>query len=260
MQVGIGSYTYYWAVAHGAVDACGLLAKARSLGVGVVQICDNLPLDRLPENELATLAKSRGEITIEVGTRGSTPAHLRQYLAIARQLGSPILRTVIDTADDRPDIDEIIQRISAVADEFAEAGVVLAVENHDRFTAGEFVRILREVNSPAVGICLDTVNSFGALEGPEVVVNTLAPWTVNLHVKDFNIRRFESMLGFVIDGRPAGQGRLDIHWLLGTLRAAGREFNAIIELWTPPEATIEETLVKEEAWARASVEYMRTVA
>ena len=110
-----------------------------------------------------------------------------------------------------------------------------------------------------MGICLDTVNSFGALEGPEVVVEALAPYTVNLHVKDFIIRRANHMMGFAIEGTPAGQGRLDIPWLLERLRAAGRDPNAIIELWTPPEPDLAATIAKEDAWARESVAYMRSV-
>jgi len=34
------------------------------------------------------------------------------------------------------------------------------------------------------------------------------------------------MMGFEIAGAPAGQGMLDIPWLLGQLRAAGRDPNA----------------------------------
>jgi sugar phosphate isomerase/epimerase len=110
-----------------------------------------------------------------------------------------------------------------------------------------------------VAICLDTVNSFGALEGPETVVAALAPWVVNLHVKDFVIRRVDYQLGFVIEGCPAGQGRLDVAWLLDELRAAGRAPNAILELWTSPEPTLKGTIEKEDRWASASVNYLRTL-
>jgi L-ribulose-5-phosphate 3-epimerase UlaE len=100
------------------------------------------------------------------------------------------------------------------------------------------------------------VNSFGALEGPEVVVDALAPYTVSLHVKDFTIRRVDHQMGFVVEGSPAGQGRLDIPWLLESISEAGCEPNAIIELWTPPDPDLPATIAKEEAWARESVTYM----
>ncbi|NTW36601.1 MAG: hypothetical protein HGB17_10810, partial [Syntrophobacteraceae bacterium] len=50
MRLGIGSYTFPWAVGMPGhrpaqpMTALDLLDKATQLGVGVVQICDNLPL------------------------------------------------------------------------------------------------------------------------------------------------------------------------------------------------------------------------
>jgi sugar phosphate isomerase/epimerase len=143
--------------------------------------------------------------------------------------------------------------------ECKKSGIVLAVENHDRFSAKQLAELVQGVRGPWIGICLDTVNSFGALEAPEVVVETLAPWVVNLHVKDFSVCRATHNLGFVIEGRPAGQGRLDLPWLLGQLQEAGRDVNAIVELWTPPEPEIAATIAKEENWARQSIAYLRTL-
>jgi 3-oxoisoapionate decarboxylase len=107
------------------------------------------------------------------------------------------------------------------------------------------------------GICLDTVNSFGALEGPEVVVEPLAPYMLNLHVKDFTIRRVSSDMGFVVTGCPAGQGRLDLPWLFERLRAAGRDVNAILETWPTFGPTLDETIARERAWVKTSVRNLR---
>jgi len=85
----------------------------------------------------------------------------------------------------------------------------------------------------------------------------LGPWAVNLHLKDFVVRRASHNLGFAIKGRPAGQGQLDIPWVLQRLRELGRDPNAILELWTPPEGTLAQTIAKENAWAAASVESLR---
>ena len=66
-------------------------------------------------------------------------------------------------------------------------------------------------------------------------------------------------MGFVVEGRPAGEGHLDIAGLLGRVRAAGRDPNAILELWTPPAATLEATVARERAWAEQSVAFLRTL-
>jgi sugar phosphate isomerase/epimerase len=136
---------------------------------------------------------------------------------------------------------------------------VLGIENHDRLSASALAEIVDRISSPAVGICLDTANSFGALEGPQWVVQTLGPYVVNLHLKDFTIRREPHMMGFRIEGAPAGQGLLDVPWVLDQLRAFGRDVNVILELWPPPEPDVAATIAKEAMWRAASIRYLRTL-
>lgn len=268
MLIGIGSYTYPWAVGMAGMPALNnsltplaLIEKAVLLGVSVVQICDNMPLDCLtiPDLRLLVDTASAAGIRLEVGTRGCQPDHLLCYLAYAEQCHSPLLRIVLDTANDQPSLDEVVRRLCSVRRDFTHAGIRVAIENHDRFRAAEFAEIVQRVGPEFAGICLDTVNSFGALEGPDVVVRTLAPWVINLHVKDFTVSRVPSQLGFLIEGRPAGQGRLDIPWLISTLGGVQYEMSAILELWTPPAAHIEETIINENQWAQAGVAYLRTL-
>ena len=267
MRLGISSYTYAWAIGvpghlpERPIGSLDLLNRAAELGVSLVQIADNLPLDQLSPQELDRFDAQASElgIGVEVGTRGIAPDHLRAYLRLAKRLRSPLLRIVIDTADHHPSENEVVHTLKMVMPEFERAGVCLAIENHDRFTARAFARMIERIGSEHVGICLDTVNSFGALEGPEVVVDMLAPWVVNLHVKDFDIFRASHLMGFTVEGRPAGQGRLDVPWLLEKLQAHNRYPNAILELWTPPAETLAETMAKEDAWASSSVEYLRSL-
>ena len=188
MRLGIGSYAYAWSIGVPGhppphpMTAFELLDKAVQHGVSVVQICDNLPLHAMGELDLERLARQAqvAAVQIEVGTRGIQPPHLTKYLDLAERFASPILRVVIDTAEHHLSLEEAIELIRPQLPFFKRAGVILAIENHDRFSAAEFREMLRRLGSEHVGICLDTVNSFGALEGPEVVVATLAPWTVSL--------------------------------------------------------------------------------
>ena len=91
------------------------------------------------------------------------------------------------------------------------------------------------------------------------MVAALAPCVVNLHVKEFVVRRLSHNMGFKVTGCPAGQGMLDVPWLLETLRRHGRSFNAIIETWLEPDADMRVTTEKELAWVRESVAYLRTL-
>lgn len=239
------------------MNAVQFVERAASLGLTLVQMADNLPLQMLSPAELdeLALAGSRLNVRFELGTRGlgNVPA----YIDLCLHFQSTLLRLVVDAAGEHPTESAIVATIKALVPELAAAGVTLAIENHDRFRAHEFARMIESIGSPNVDICLDTVNSFGALEGPEVVIGALAPHVVNLHLKDFDVRRLPHMMGFEIGGAPAGQGRLNVPGLLDTLRANGRDFNVILELWPPLDRDIESTIHLERAWCQQSVSYLK---
>jgi 3-oxoisoapionate decarboxylase len=241
------------------MTAFDLIEAASRLGVRVVQFCDNLPLTGLPPSALEMFAQRVRELglQIELGTRGMAPSNLRKHLELARRFNCQFVRLVTDSAGEEPSPEQVIARLKEILPEFAAAGICLAIENHDRFSSATLARIVEQLGPDRVGICLDTVNSFGALEGPEVVVKTLAPYTLNLHVKDFTIERVGSQMGFSIYGCAAGKGRLDIPWLLEQLRASNRDVNAILELWTPFFLSLPDTVAQEAKWAEESVRYLR---
>jgi sugar phosphate isomerase/epimerase len=268
MQLGISSYTFVWAIGVPGyplppepLTAIGLLDRAAGLGVDLVQIADNLPLHRFATADLEALAAHAGRLRLdlEIGTRGCMPEHLLRYLDLARHLRAPLVRTVLDSAADRPSQDEVVARLRQIVLAFEHARVSIAIENHDRFKAADLLRILDAIGSEWVGICLDTANSFGCAEGPEAVLDVLGSRTINLHLKDFAVRRAGPNRGFVIEGRPAGQGQLDIPHVIERLRGQGRDPNAILELWPPPQATLAESLALEKGWAAASIAYLRTL-
>ena len=267
MKLGISSYTYTWAVGvpgslpARSLSATDLIDKASSLRINLVQIADNLPLEYMSTHELQNLliyAKGKS-ISIEMGSRGLTPEHTYLCLEAAEKLNSPLLRMVIDGPDFEPDIQSVIRIIKDLLHDFESRNILLAIENHDRFKARDFERIIQSVGSESVGICLDSVNSMGAGEGFETVAEILMPYTINLHIKDFTIYRVSHKMGMIIEGRPAGKGMLNIRETVERLSGLNKCKSGILELWTPPENNIEETIVKEEEWAKESIEYLKAV-
>jgi sugar phosphate isomerase/epimerase len=265
VRLGISSYTYAWAVGvPGApperpLGAEDLVERAAQLGADVLQIADNLPLQAWPARDVSALAAAARDVglALELGTRGTAPVHVRRYLELAGALGSDVLRIVVDAPSDEPAPEEVVRRLAPLRDDFLSAGVTLAVENHDRFTTSQLRWIITTLGADWTGICLDTVNSFGALEGPGVVIAALAPLAVNLHVKDFVITRAWHAMGFTVEGCPAGRGRLDIPALLATIGEHRSDLTAVLELWTPPESRLADTIATEDAWARESVAFLR---
>lgn len=241
------------------MSAIGLLEAAAQLQVKVVQFCDNLPLVNLPATELdifQTRAQELG-MEVELGTRGLEPENLRSNLRLAQRFNCRFLRLVIDRAGDEPSAAETVSRLRQILPEFTAAGVRIAIENHDRFPSAVLAGMIAQLGADRVGICLDTVNSFGALEGPEAVVKNLGPYTLCLHVKDFAVRRASHQMGLVVEGCAAGSGQLNVPWLLSALKSSPHPFNAILETWVPPGDSLDSTLARERAWTIQGVRYLR---
>jgi len=270
MQLGISTFTYGWAVGTPKQGVAGnrpatpfdeqrLLDRANHLGVHLVQFGDNWPVHELANEQLTTLHNraEREGIRLEVGARGLTEAHLHRYITLAQRLHSRLLRFVIDAPGYEPSVDEVIAILKAALPTLQRAGVTLGLENHDRLLAAEFRAIVEGVASSQVGICLDTANSLGAGEGLAEVVRTLAPYTVNLHLKDVGIRRLPHLQGFQMDGRVAGQGMLNIYWVVEEVARHGRCQTAVLEQWVPPEHDVLATIAKEAAWAEESLTYLK---
>ena len=265
MRLGISSFTFPWAI--GGIDddhpvamtAFELLEKAHALGADVLQIADNLPIAGLSNDELGKLrARADGlGVSLEVGTRGITTSNIDRFLEIATLLGSPILRIVIDTKEHEPTLDEINSLLAPFADRFRNLNIKLAIENHDRLTCAQFNKIIDRLGDDWVGICLDTVNSLGAVEAPNTVVPALAPRAINVHMKDFEIVRSNGQMGFTVQGTALGQGRLDVQGVISSVGGSKRDITSVIELWTPRQASYEETVALEESWATQSVKFLR---
>ncbi len=257
MRLGISTYACTWAIGVQSnmpvnpMNAIDFLRFAKNHGFSLVQIADNLPLATLDAGQLEELHRTAHHlgITVEVGIRGLTDDNMTTYFPIAKLLGSTLLRVVADSANYHPSKEQIVESLRKWEQIGRINGITIGLENHDRFSCRDLRYIMESVSSPFVGICLDTVNSFGAMEGPEHVIGMLAPFVVNVHLKDFTIYRPYHNMGFVLDGTPAGEGKLDIAGIVANPVINKRpETTAVLELWVPPQATLEQTIALEEQW------------
>ncbi|MBX3744858.1 MAG: TIM barrel protein [Verrucomicrobiae bacterium] len=263
MILGLSSYTFGWAVGvpghepPSPLDELGLLDQCRDLGTGLLQIGDNLPLHTFDPARLARFSEQAAlqGVQLEIGARGLTFENVGRYAAIARRLNARLVRFVIDDAGYHPE-PEFLTGLLRRCDPLL-GGLTLGIENHDRFPASTLRAMIERAGSDRLGVCLDTANSLGAGEGLDTVLHELGPLAVNLHIKDFAVPRLPHRMGFTVEGRPAGQGLLDVPRLLKHLSPFPRCQTAVLELWTQPEPRLEDTLAKEAAWARQSIEYLK---
>ena len=265
MLLGISSFSYGWSIGVPGrlpdlpLSAFDLVDRTLAFGLTCLQIGDNLPLHTLADSarrELKMLLK-KNNVRLEVGARGLTEKHLHTYIEVAAYYEAPLLRFVTDLDAYEPGADTIIKILQGALPNLHDAGITLGIENHDRFKAADLSAVLRSVGDSTVGICLDTVNSLGAGEDVNRIVDELAPYTVNLHIKDYTIVRAPHKMGFVVTGAPAGQGMLNIPGLLARLAHHGRCQSAVLEQWVTPEPSLALTIDRETRWAIESMEYLK---
>jgi sugar phosphate isomerase/epimerase len=267
LQPGLSTYSFPWAIGINdykpttPLTANELLHYAAANGIHYVQFGDNMPLHLLSNHELNDLKEIADNLSvhIEVGTKRLTLENILIYLSIAQKLESSFLRVVIDDADFHPHEQEVIKIIKTVLPQLKKTGICLAIENHDRFPATILQRIIEQTDPFFVGICLDTANSLGANEGTNEVIGSLGPYTVNLHVKDFTIKRLAHKMGFLIEGCAAGDGILNIPAIIQQLTPYNKCKTVTLEIWSQPEATIDETIAKEKLWVETSIKYLKNI-
>lgn len=265
MKLGIGSYTYPWAVGMpGALSSqplkpLQLLEKAQELGVGIVQFGPNLPLDHLPEAELRDVVKHAHswQIDLEIGTMGIDPGHLKEQIRFAQRVEAILLKTTPEGADGRVPIRaQMVKCLREILNDLASAEIGLAIDN-SRIAAQELNAVLETIRNPRVGAALDTAYPLAFAQGWQISARVLGHRTLSLHLKDFDVQMAADGMGLSILGCPVGKGQINVAWLIESFAALRVEPSVILESWTPRQKSIEQTIALEDTWAREGVDYLR---
>jgi sugar phosphate isomerase/epimerase len=274
--LGLSTYAYFWRMSDRVPEPMSLDDAMRDAashdGVDLFQICDHLPLDTASDERLAairSLADALG-LTLEVGTRGTSPEHLARYLHIADQLGATLVRSMWTNGDDQPETAETERRLRAALPAYEAAGVTLALETYEVVATADLVAVVERIGSPALGICLDPANTVARLEQPAEVVAATAPYVANWHVKDSGFTRSPGWVGFQYTGVRTGTGILDYDAVRTAIDPHTRGINRVVEFWLPwqdaaagtephPGETPAETTTRTEAeWTTHTIDHIRS--
>lgn len=106
----------------------------------------------------------------------------------------------------------------------------VGIENHKDWLAPELVALLRAIDSPYVGACVDFGNNIALLEDPDETIDLLAPYAVTTHIKDMAVRRTAD--GFELSEVPLGQGMLPLARYVETVRRTRPEARFCLEMIT----------------------------
>jgi sugar phosphate isomerase/epimerase len=121
----------------------------------------------------------------------------------------------------------------------------LGLENHKDWRAEEQVSLLRQYDCELLGVSLDTGNNLTVLDDPMEAVEALAPYTLNVHLKDMAMQETET--GFLLSEVPLGEGMLDIKRMVDTVRRARPEVNFSLEMITRDPLVVD--CLSEQYWS-----------
>ena len=119
--------------------------------------------------------------------RAAEVQHVKTWIGYAAMLGAKNMRIFAGNLPKGDTLAEAQKRVVAAVEECCEvaakAGVLLALENHGGITATpeQLLALVKPVNSPALGVNIDTGNFKTA--DPYADVAKIAPYGVNVQVK-----------------------------------------------------------------------------
>lgn len=257
LVLGVDTLCWHMRLERKDVTLEQVCAEAAEAGAECMQLSLHHARDRRV-SELPKLAERAASLGLRMyaggdflgGARhGDTPAvaveRVKGWIERAVAIGSPIVRVCsgfyrADLAGSPGAIEAerryMVDALSACLPLAADADLVLAVENHSDFTLAEYHSIIDEVDDPRVRVFLDLINPVAALESPETVVRSLAPFAAAGHIKDYDLTSIPiedgyHRRGFSVMWRYPGEGVADLNAILSALSEGldGRELTLSVE-------------------------------
>ena len=156
--------------------------------------------------------------------RASQVRDIGKWVEIAEFLGAPRVRFFCGSGEElaaggREHYEKVVAAVKQVAQTGADAGIIMALENHGGTSADQLLKLLEDVDNPYLKITLDTGNFPPTSQvGPETYdsIERCAPEAAIVHAKWFNVNE---------DGTDRDFDWHRIHDILG--RAGFRGFLSI---------------------------------
>jgi 3-oxoisoapionate decarboxylase len=147
---------------------------------------------------------------------GTAEEHLALGIRMAKALGSPVLRVILGSQEDRKTpggiearIEDTVKVCKSQRARALDAGVKIAVENHaGDMQARELVQLIEAAGKEYVGANMDSGNAVWTLEDPLASLEILGRYTLTTSLRDSAI--WESEKGATVQWTAMGDGTLDL--------------------------------------------------
>ncbi len=199
-----------------------LLDKVADMGLDCFQagLATDLPDGGTEQRKaLREKAEALGVELIGAGGGQPTPELFEKELGAAAEMGAGIFRhacALFRWKNPPAPPEQLQEALAAVAPRAEREGITIAIENHQDYTCQELAGVMSAVDSPNVGVCLDTGNSMSMMEAPLQTARTLAPYVHDVHLKEYVL--LPCPAGFSMVGVTLGQGIVHNRTILDILR------------------------------------------
>jgi sugar phosphate isomerase/epimerase len=147
---------------------------------------------------------------------GNAEEHLALGIRVAQGVGSPVIRVVLGTWEDRltdggieRHMEETARVCRALRSKAADAGVKIAIENHaGDMHSTELVRLIEAAGREYVGANLDSGNALWTLEDPLDSLERIGPYAVTTSLRDSAV--WQSEHGATVAWTAMGEGDIDL--------------------------------------------------
>jgi len=146
---------------------------------------------------------------------GTAEEHLGLAIRVAAALGSPVIRCVLGTGQDRKTpggiearMDDTVAVCRALRSRAIDAGIKIAIENHaGDMQAHELRTLVEAAGKEYVGVNYDSGNATWTMEEPLASLEILAPYVVSTSVRDSMV--WEDADGAKVQWTAMGEGVVD---------------------------------------------------
>lgn len=282
MKIGIDSYCYhrFFGEVYPGQDQPArrvsfedFLDKAETLGI------DGLSLEScfIPAFDMDYLQSIKGRLDaagfdrvyawghpdgLEGGRNMQAYDDMVSHIDYARQIGAKVMRVVGSSLlfrfePHQPQLEKLTKLFSEAVKIAAAHDIRLAIENHIDYNSDEILQLIRDIDSPYMGVNFDSGNFLRVLDDPIGAMEKLAPYVFATHIKDLlPVKGVPVNEWYFFSCVPTGKGLIDNLTLARILKQHDYQgFLAVeIDFLHPDYSNREEEVIRE------SVQALRRIA
>ena len=208
-----------------------LVDYVASLGCSSILISDLDAFETLDEAYLKMVRQQAADkgVQIHLGTwsvcpsskafkpnRGTADEHLALGIRSAKALGSPVIRVVLGTWEDRladggieRHIEDLLAVCGRARSRALDSHITIAIENHaGDMHSTELARLVETAGTDYVGVNLDSGNALWTLEDPIDNLRNLGKYVVTTSLRDSVV--WDTSDGAAVAWTAMGEGQIDL--------------------------------------------------